>query len=127
MTSRPSEGPPAISDLVAEMLRLSAKLDDALGFVHRQAAEWADSENDYRLARAKLVLEAPESTVDVRAAWVDFRTGPQRRRAHLADAMRQAGLEAVRSRRAQLSACQSVANAVRAEIDLGRTGPEVAP
>jgi hypothetical protein len=41
----------------------------------------------------------------------------------IAEGMKMAALEAVRSRRAQLSAVQSIANAVKAETEFARTGP----
>ena len=116
---------PTMDQLLDEMLRLSKKIDDALEFLYRQAREWADAEDAYRAAKARAYLQS-SGTVQARQAHVDDVCQEQRHRAHLADAMRQAALEAVRSRRAQLSSCQSIANAVRAEIDMARTAPGVA-
>ncbi len=111
-----------LDGLADEMARLSALLDDALGYLRRVSAEWAESEDAYRMSRARAVLEAV-GTVDERRAQADMATSQQRRRAHLDDAMKQAALEAVRSRRAQISALQSIAAAHRAEAEFVRTAP----
>lgn len=110
-------------ELVEEMLRLSRLLDDALGFLKRSVEEYAAAEDAYRMAHARAFLEA-DGTGPARKAEADLATSEQRQRAHLSDGMRQAALEAVRSRRAQLSALQTVANSHRAEAEFVRTGPE---
>jgi len=115
-----------LDGLADEMRRLSGLLDDALGYLRRVSAEWAESEDVYRMARARAVLEAV-GTVDERRAQADMATSQQRRKAHLDDAMKQAALEAVRSRRAQISALQSIAAAHRAEGELAHTGPQMTP
>lgn len=104
-----------------EMRRLAGLLDAALAFLRDQTVEYAESEDVYRMARAKAYLEA-SGTVDERKATADLATSVERRRAHLADGMRQAAIEAVRSRRAQISALQSLLNAHRAEAEFTRTG-----
>lgn len=113
------------TDLTTEMLRLSKLLDDALAYLRRSSEEYADAEHVYREAKARAWVEAPEGTVMAREAWVNGTTAAIRRRRDLADGMRQAALEAVRSRRAQLSALQTIANANREEAALARTGPEL--
>lgn len=107
-------------DALDEMRRLSTLLDDALSFLRRQTTEYAQAEDAYRMARAKAYLESA-GTVDERKSRADLATSEQRQRAHLADGMRQAALEAVRSRRAQISALQSLLNAHRAEAEFART------
>lgn len=114
-----------LAELTAEMLRLSKLLDDALSYLRRQAVEYAEAEDAYRLARSKAILAA-SGTVDEKKAQADLETSEQRQRALLADGMRQAALEAVRSRRGQLSALQSVTAAYRAEAELARTAPDYA-
>jgi hypothetical protein len=120
------EGSLNLPDLYAEMIRLSGLLDDALNYLGRQTKEFAEAEADYRHAKARAWVEAPKGTVPEREAWVNGVTADQRKRRDLADGMRQAGLEAVRSRRAQLSALQTISNAHREEAALARTGPEMA-
>lgn len=133
MEARPDIDLPSPGDLVKEMARLSRQLDEALRFIRDQAKKYAEDENAYRMARAKLQLKANDSvrdgygierpTVDEKGAFVDLNTPKERVDAHLAAALLKAGFEAIKSRRAQLSALQSTANAVKEEIALGRTGP----
>lgn len=110
------------NDAAEEMRRLSQLLDDALAYLRSQTVEYAHAEDAYRMSRGRAYLEA-EGTVDERKAQADLATSPQRQRAHLADGMRQAALEAVRSRRGQISALQSLLNAHRAEAEFVRTQP----
>jgi len=105
-----------------ELLRLSGLLDDALGYLRKVTQQWAAAEDAYRVAHARAYL-ASEGTAGERKATADLATSDERRAAHLAEGMRSAAVEAVRSRRAQLSAWQTIGNAVRAEIELARTGP----
>lgn len=133
MTRQPHADLPSPGELVAELGRLSQEVDRALRFVREQAEHYAKAEDAYRMARAKLQLEAEaglrehhgidKPTVDEKRAYVDLNTSKERVAAHLADGLLKAGFEAVKSRRAQLSALQSASNAVRAELELSRTGP----
>lgn len=107
-------------------MRLSKLLDDALSYLGRQVREYADAEQTYRQAKARAWVEAPAGTVPEREAHVNGLTAEERRAKDLAEGMRQAALEAVRSRRAQISALQTLANQRREEAAFARTGPEVA-
>lgn len=111
------------AELIAEAMRLSGLLDDALSYLRRQTVEYASSENAYRKAKAEAWLKCPSGTVPEREAAVNAAVADQRQVRDLADGMRQAALEAVRSRRAQISALQSMLNAQKAEADFARTGP----
>lgn len=112
-----------LDELHGEMRRLSQLLDDALAYLRSQIQEYAESEDAYRLARAKAFI-ASNGTVQARESQVDLATSEQRKRAHLAEGMKQAALEAVRARRAQLSAVQTLVNAHREEAGFVRTGPD---
>lgn len=116
----------ALVEMQSELLRLSRLLDQGLQALRDQATEYADAEHDYRRAKAAAWLSAPEGTVPEREAWVNGHTASERRRRDLADAMRTAALEAVRSRRGQLSAIQTLSNAHRAEAELAGRGPGMA-
>lgn len=105
------------SQLRDEMLRLSRELDSAHEELINASRKWAESENTYRLAKANAFL-ASSGTVQARSAAVDKATSDERRSAHLAEALKVAALENVRNRRAQLSALQSVANAIRSEVEM---------
>lgn len=120
------------ADLVPEMHRLSEELDHALGDLTERSHKWAEAENAYRMARAKSQLKASgelesqgfeRPTVDEKRAYVDLQTPKERLEAHMQEALMNAAREAVRARRSQLSALQSAAAAVRAEIEMASMGP----
>ncbi len=109
--------------LVTEMMRLSTALDEGLAALESAAGDYAIADDAYRASRASALLQATGKTVGEREAEVDLVCGDERRAQRIADGRRMVALEAVRSRRQQLSAAQSVANAVREEASLARTGP----
>lgn len=116
-----------ITQRIAEGDRLSKLLDDALAFGKRQVREYADTEQAYRVSQAESYLNAPEGlTAAAKAAWVAGATSGARHRRDIAEGMKQLALEAIRSRRAQLSALQTYMNAEREEAKHERFGPEVA-
>ena len=115
-------------DHVAELRRLSSLLDQALGYLRDQTRELAEAENVYRKARAEAwVVIDTSATARQKEDQVNAVTADARRRRDLADGMRQGALEAVRSRRTQISALQSLLNADRAETELAKYGPQVTP
>lgn len=124
---------PRPAELVQELGRLSQEVEKALSFLYRQAKVFAEAEDGYRLKRATLQLEAEgelrakrqidKPTVDEKRAWVDMHSSPERVEAHIAESLMKAGFEAVKARRAQLSALQSAAAAVRSELELAGKGP----
>ena len=115
-----------LPELADEMSRLSRLLDQGLAALRDQARELAEAEQEYRQAKATAWITAPEGTVPEREAWVNGHVAEQRYRRDLAEGMRQAALEAVRSRRTQVSALQSLLAAERAEAEFAARGPEVA-
>jgi hypothetical protein len=106
-----------------EVQRLSALIDEGIKALTAFAREVADCEHDYRKAKAIAWQTAPPGTVPMREAWVDSEIAEQRRSLDLAEGSRSAALEAVRSRRQQLSAVQSLLAAHKAEAEFVRTGP----
>lgn len=117
----------------AEANRLSRLIDAAIEALKNTSVEFARAEADYRKAKAESWVRCPNDEAGVRAgerewtaarreAWVDAETADLRYKRDLADGMRQAALEAARSRRAQLSALQTFLNAEKAEADFARTG-----
>lgn len=114
--------PVTLEALVAEARRLSELLDRGVAALREAAVAYADAEHEYRRAKAEAYLRT-EGTVAEREAWTYAATGDLRRARDLADGQRLAALEAVRSRRTQLSALQSVLAAHRSEAEFERTGP----
>jgi hypothetical protein len=114
------------AEMAEEGRRLSRLLDDALRFHSEKVREAAEAERKYRHARQVAYLRA-DGTVDEKKAAVDDRTADLRFERDVAEGLRQTALEAIRSRRAQISLLQSVANAYKAEADFARTGPDLEP
>lgn len=115
-----------VAEMVAEASRLSTKIDEGVRTLASAAREVAEAEHAYRLAKAQAWIVIAEGTAKEREAQVDAATADERRVRDLAEASRLAALEALRSRRAQLSMLQSLAAAHRAEAEHARYGPEVA-
>lgn len=112
-----------------EMRRLSGLLDKGIDALRRESRHYAEAEDAYRMAHATAYVAA-DGPAHLRKARADLATSAERVatsaervESHLADGMRQAALEAVRSRRAQVSAVQSLLNAYRAEAEFAATGP----
>jgi hypothetical protein len=113
-------------ELVVEARRLSDKIDEGVRALTSSARDSAEAEHTYRLARAR-AWTVIAGTAQERLDGVNAATADERRTRDLAEAGRQAALEALRSRRQQLSAVQSIAAAWRAEAEHAKYGPEVRP
>ena len=107
-----------------EIDRLSLLIDEGIKALVSSAQEVAQAEHDYRKAKATAWMMAPQGTVPVRESWVDSETAELKMAVDLAEGKRLASLEAVRSRRQQLSAVQSLLAAWKADADFHRTRPE---
>lgn len=114
-----------VAALVAEMSRLSGLIDNGVTALSKAGHDLADAEHAYRIQKAAAWSQAPDGTVPEREAWVNQRTADERRTRDKAEATRVAALEALRSRRTQLSALQTVANAYREDAAFSRTGPQL--
>jgi hypothetical protein len=110
------------SELAEEMRRLSELLDQALAYLKATSRDWAVKEDTYRMTKAKAFLNGDATTVSDREAQSILATSTERQEAHEAEAMMKAALEAVRSRRAQLSAVQTLMNVVKSEMDMNTYG-----
>ena len=109
-----------LEHLTAEAWRLSQLLDKGIVALRDAAVAYAEAEHEYRERNAMAYLDTESGTVAEREAHVYALVGDFRRRRDLADGQKLATLEAVRSRRAQISAIQSVLAAHRAEAELAR-------
>lgn len=115
-----------LPELTSELLRLSRLLDAGIEALQEHARGYAEAENAYRKARARAWLEITDGPVAQREAQVDGATADDRMRRDISDGMKRAATEAVRSRRQQISALQSLAAAHRAEAEFSKFGPEAA-
>lgn len=109
-------------DMAQEIIRRSRMLDEAIEELKLASVRAPTAEHVYRQAKAESYLKS-EGTIPERDAHVIQETADLRYEAKKAEALRRSALEAVRARRAQLSAAQSVSNAIKAEIELVKTGP----
>lgn len=117
---------PTLGSLIGEAQRLSGLIDNGVKALTNAATELAEAEHLYRLARAE-AWHHTEGTARQREDEVNAMTAAERRVRDLAEAGRMSALEALRSRRQQLSATQSLAAAYRSEAEVARYGPEMAP
>lgn len=108
---------------IEEMKRLSRLIEQGIIAIVDQSKALAEAENAYRKAKAQAWLAVGDGTAAFREAQVDGHTADLRMARDLADGMRRAAIEAVRSRQQQLSAWQSVVRAQRAEVELAGFGP----
>lgn len=111
------------AELTDELLRLRGLLDQANTAVRDRGRKTAEAERDYREARAQAWLSA-EGTAREREDVVNALTADSRYARDLADADRQAALEAVRNYRSQLSALQTISGLERELAAFDRTGPQ---
>lgn len=120
-----------LPEMQTEMLRLSHLIDAGIEMLRDQARAVADAEMAYRKAKAQAWVSCPMDPPEVRAgerewtaarreAHVDAQTADLRRDRDIAEALREAAREAVRARRTQLSALQSLLAAERSEMELAR-------
>ena len=112
-----------VPGLITKTEQAIAAVDKAITYLPKAAREFADADNEYRKAKSLAYLAQKQGTVEERKALVDKVCELERLRAHLAEAQWKAALQAVKARTAQLSARQSILNAVRQEMKFEQTKP----
>ena len=105
-------------EMVQESERLSKHIDAGIKTLVDASVAMAHAERELRIGVARAWELAPKGTVPQREAWVESETADLNLTFSLAESQRYNALEAVRSRRAQLSALQSIMAAHRAEAEL---------
>ena len=116
-----------LTEAIDEVRRLSQLLENGLDSVRQYADEAEGSERDYRKAVAEAWVRSPEGTVAEREAWVNGQCADLRFERDLAENMRRAAIESVRSRQTQISVWQTLINAHREEASFGSRGPVMGP
>ena len=120
-------------NLTQQLLEASRALDAALDELRSQTTAWASAERGYRHAKAVAYLRSEGRNVQEResnAEAVMFPAGTLgdvRFARDQSEGLKVAALEAVRSRRAQLSAIQTLASLSKAEAEFARVGPDRGP
>jgi hypothetical protein len=107
-----------LTEMIHESERLSGLIDAGINTLVRASKDMAHAEHALRVATAMAWAEAPSGTVPFKEAWVEARAANEKLALDLSESERYNALEAVRSRRAQLSAVQSIMAAHRAEAEL---------
>lgn len=106
-----------IPELTQALMETAADLRAANSDLYKLSVEWAHAEDAYRKSKAVAYLAA-SGTINERNAHVDKVCSEDRLKAHLAEAEKEAKKELVKSLQAQLSALQTVAALMRAEMHL---------
>lgn len=120
-------------DYFAEFDRFSRLLDKGLAELRAAAQDYAQKEADYRKARRVAWAKCPTSpnrsewTNDQRLDWVKAETADLRQLRDLANDNRWNIINAIESRRAQISALQSLLKLDVEEASFARTGPRMEP
>jgi len=107
-----------LTEMINETERLSRLIDAGISSLVEASTSMAHAEHALRKATALAWAEAPSGTVPLKEAWVESATADEKLALDIAESSRYNALEAVRSRRAQLSAIQSIMAAHRAEAEL---------
>lgn len=109
-----------LTEMVNESERLSRFIDAGIASLVQYSSDMAHAEHALRISTAKAWASAPSGTVPFKEAWVEAEAADEKLAFDIAESGRYNALEAVRSRRAQLSAVQSIMAAHRAEAELIR-------
>jgi hypothetical protein len=104
--------------MIHESERLSRLIDAGIAALVQASSDMAHAEHALRKATAVAWAQAPSGTVPFKEAWVEAEAADEKLTFDVAESGRYNALEAVRSRRAQLSALQSIMAAYRAEAEL---------
>ena len=107
-----------LTEMIHESDRLSKLIDAGIESLVKASKDMAHAEHALRKATARAWAQAPTGTVPFKEAWVESEAADEKLAFDMAETQRYNSLEAVRSRRAQLSALQSIMAAYRAEADL---------
>lgn len=120
-----SHDPTGLVELTQEAYRLSKLLDQGLEHLRGAATDVAAKEAAYRRARA-IAWQHTTGTAKEREDLVNAETATEREARDAAENFRLAALESVRSRRVQITMCQTLVNAHRGELELATYGPREA-
>lgn len=107
-----------LTEMIHESERFSRLIDAGIESLVQASKDMAHAEHALRKATAMAWAKAPSGTVPFKEAWVEAQTADEKLAFDLGETQRYNALEAVRSRRAQLSAIQSIMAAYRAEAEL---------
>jgi hypothetical protein len=112
-------------EMNTRLIAAAKAVEEAQAELESQTVMYAESERRYRQAKAMAYLQATGKTVAEREAHAELENGIGELRfaRDVAEGKKNAALEAVRSRRAILSAEQTLTKLVTVEAEFTRTGP----
>ncbi len=111
------------ASLNMQLLDAARALDEAQRGLENRIQQAAEDERAYKIAEATCYLTSEGRNQKERESNAEPGVSQLRYRAHLAEGLSKAGLEAVRNKRTILSALQTVANLSKEEAMFSRTGP----
>lgn len=111
-----------LADIEKEIMRFSHLLDAGLAKLRETAQEYATADVAYKRCYSEAFLRA-SGTVSEREQVATSAALQERHDVKHLEGLNVAALEAVRSRRTQISALQSLLAAHKAEAEFARTGP----
>lgn len=114
-----------LGDMIAEVERLSRQVDEGVRDLAEAAEAVAIAEFNYRKAKAEAWVKIEGGTVAQKQAKIDGLTANHRYARDRAENDKTVAVESLRSKRAQLSAVQTVITAYRAETQLAGFGPNM--
>lgn len=106
-----------IPELEEKILGAVAELREVSADHEEWAKKWATAEHVYRHSKAVSYL-ASSGTIPERTAYVDKACAEEREKAHTAEALREATKEKKRALETEISAYQTIAGLMRAEMGL---------
>lgn len=109
-------------EIEKEIMRFSHLLDAGLAKLRETAQEYATADVAYKRAYSEAFLRAGGTVAEREQVAVDASL-TEREAVKNLEGLNVAALEAVRSRRTQISALQSLLAAHKAEAEFARTGP----
>jgi hypothetical protein len=119
-----------LSDMVAEARKLSDRINEGVRLLSAAGRKEAEAERDYRRLRAVTFAQVKtegDRTAAHLEAEVDGRCADARFVRDVARSEARAALEALRSRRQQISSLQSILSAHKAEAGHAFYGPSETP
>lgn len=107
-----------VTRISGELIAFSARLETAVSEYDKACRDFADRRTDYELARAKAILKSTAATAGAREAEAVIACESAMRESRIAEGLRDALKERIRSLQAMLNATQTRAAFLKQEMRL---------
>ena len=114
---------PSVADIIADMRGLMASVDDAFGEVMALARTLPEHEKAYELVYNTTLIRSTATSADRRKAEAGLAAADEKEQHTATEHMLRAQRQFVSVLQTEISALQSISNALRAELDLAGKGP----